>query len=179
MSQSECDIDVNLVNLKTLSIDISLAALPPANSVTTATNYSAMIQHTKLRKLSVKNVDRNAEDTNNYLTYLFSIFIGITECECYSHSVSVIAWRNIFFTFIEDKRTYSLNTGHVLPPLQSLKFDNVTGSDHVTIVNSLLNLRITTLMNLEINVSRWSESIQLQLQRLFNFSSCITITVAN
>eukprot|EP01083_Nonionella_stella_P155308 501597_1 len=145
-----------MVNLKTLSI-----SLPQANSVTTVTNPTAMIQHTKLRKLSVKNVDRNAEDTNNYLTYLFSIFIGITDFECEyrrqrsDSSILLIAWRNIFFTLVENKRTYSVNTGHILPALQSLKFDEVTGIDHCLIMNSLLSLRITTLVHLEMNVRWW------------------------
>eukprot|EP01083_Nonionella_stella_P069879 186552_1 len=137
-----------MVNLKTLSI-----SLPNTNSDSNLMNDRTMIQNTKLRKLSVK---MNTDHPNNYLIYLFSIFIGITDFECQSRYNSISAWRNVFFALIENKRMYSLNTGHILPALQSLKFDNVTGIDHCLIVDSLVNLRITTLVHLEINVRGWA-----------------------
>eukprot|EP01083_Nonionella_stella_P260707 888562_1 len=142
-----------MVNLKTLSI-----SLPNTNSDSNLMNDRTMIQNTKLRKLSVK---MNTDHPNNYLIYLFSIFIGITDFECEyrrqrsDSSIILIAWRNIFFTLVENKRTYSVNTGHILPALQSLKFDEVTGIDHCLIMNSLLSLRITTLVHLEMNVRWW------------------------
>eukprot|EP01083_Nonionella_stella_P173958 601730_1 len=82
-----------MVNLKTLSI-----SLPQANSVTNLMNDRTMIQHTKLRKLSVKNMDGNPDHPTNYLIYLFSIFIGITDFECEyrrqrsDSSIILIAW---------------------------------------------------------------------------------------
>eukprot|EP01083_Nonionella_stella_P260706 888555_1 len=141
-----------MVNLKTLSISLPHVA----NSVTTVTNPSDMIlQHTTLTKLSVKNMDGNTD----HLIYLFSIFIGITDFECEYRTQrsdsSIIAWRNILFTLIENKRMYSLNTGHTLPSLQSLKLDDIAGIDHFCIVSSLVHLRMTSLVHLELNVRRW------------------------
>eukprot|EP01083_Nonionella_stella_P300082 1022611_1 len=148
-------IATHMINLKTLSF-----SLPRTGTASDLMNNNNMLQHTNLRKLRVGNMQGNEDHPNKYLMHLFSTFIGISDFECefdwrigygLNNSDVNINWQNIFFTLMEEKRMYSIHTGHMLPPLESLKFNLMHNLD---MINSLIHLRMTSLVHLEVHATR-------------------------